>query len=801
MSWSHISAGGFLKGMSAVMAGICALGLTACGQQQGESIWEYEREPAGESVTEEAVWQKAGFAAPGKPKEQQTLWAVRFQPWKHNSRVSVDEEKELIYLDSGVCGELFWYLGTESGAELCPEKEYVLDLYDTVSGENTVKSFTPLELGLDSPMVLLCGMDMLDREHYVLRWTEYEQDEEGMCHQIVDGMIYTDLSGNSQTTDLREAYLEKGITREESAEAPTLQSINWHCDGRGNIYVIDQKEDGSGGLYLFDPNGQSQMEYGSSPGQQLLEPLRTPEGELIFPVYDDTQKCYEFLWADREAGKLRSLGQMAADSPLIVQMYGMQGEDIYYRRREVNRESIIKWNSKSGTQEQIFDFQAAGIDVNYRTMLALREGQLPVLRLTKYKEGKPREWISALAKEKPAENGTVRVADLVSGGESKARVAACAPLASMETPDFNFEYEDVSSEEARDRILAELSQGKGPDLLYVSIEDMYMLEEKGLLYPLGELIPRELMEVILPGALEIGTVDGKLVGVPAGVRAETLAVSGDTWTEDTWRLEDVIALIEEGKLTGAIRNVPDYMMGKYTTPSVTMLELEKYALADSFLIDWENRKCHFDDERFIRLLELTGTDLSGVPVDSEVWLNEGKDVLLGHFSNVAEFLDFFAHMETEGGVIVGYPTEGSCGSYLTAEGGVLVVNGNIARKEAAVCFLETLLGEELQAKSYSMCMSVRKLIPEDYIVEEATGRLVFMGGKYAPEVPVFENGDTSLHRAQAFLESCVASPHSYFQINRIIAEELADMYASDKSPETTADNINRRVQLYLDETG
>ena len=100
-----------------------------------------------------------------------------------------------------------------------------------------------------------------------------------------------------------------------------------------------------------------------------------------------------------------------------------------------------------------------------------------------------------------------------------------------------------------------------------------------------------------------------------------------------------------------------------------------------------------------------------------------------------------------------------------------------------------------------MCMSVRKLIPEDYIVEEATGRLVFMGAKYAPEVPVFENGDTSLHRAQAFLESCVASPHSYFQINRIIAEELADMYASDKSPETTADNINRRVQLYLDETG
>ena len=765
------------------LALVCVLCLSACGQQDGTG---QQTDPVSESVH-------------GAAGEEQTLWAVQFQPWEHKSSTDPDGEKELVSLDSGVCGELFWYLGAEPYMDSRLKTAYVLDIHDTTSGENTVKRFTLPDLGLDSPMGVLDSMDMLDREHYVLRFADYEQDEEGMYRQTADRMLYTDLTGISRTVDLWEFYLEKGIIREEAADMPALRAVNWHCDGKGNIYVVDVKEDGSGGLYLFDSSGNLLLEYEEWQEQQIGEPMRTPEGELVFTVYDDAENSYAFLWADREAGELRSLGRMEARSPFIVQMYGMQGEDIYYRRSEAAQESIVRWNSRSGRQEQIFDFRAAGMDVGYRTMLALREGQLPVLRLTRYRDGKPREWFAALTEEKAAGDGVVRVADLTAGGESKARVAACAALATMETPGIVYEYEDVSSPEARDRIMAELTQGKGPDLLFVSTEDMRMLEEKGLLLDMGELIPRKLRDEILPGALEIGTVHGKLLGIPAGVQAETLVVAGDVWTGDNWRLEDVIALMEAGKLSGAIRNLPDYMMGKYTPPSLTMLELTKYSLADSFLIDWDNRKCHFDDQRFVSLLECAGTDQSGALVNREAWLNGGRDVLLGHFTNISDFLDFFVHLETEGGRIVGYPTEGSGGSYLTAEGGVLVVNANMGRQEEAACFLEILLGEELQAKQYSMCLSVRRLCPDDYIVEEESGRLVYMGG-YAPrEMPVFGEGDTSLHRAGAFLESCGAAPPNYSQINRIIAEELAAMCAGNQTAEAAAGVINSRVQIYLDE--
>lgn len=775
------------KNITTLLSCIVLSLFSGCGQPADAPL-----QPEGETVS----WSTEEIAAPEEPETEQTLWTEQYLPWEHKSRGTAGEE-ELSYLDSGVHGSRFWYFGTVLAADgmrvFGSRGEYVLEIYDTAAGECTVKRFSPAELGLEGELGFLSGMDMLDGDHYMFRWMDYEQDDEGLYHQTVDRMVYTDFAGDLQTADLWETYLEEGILQESLTELPLWQSLNCRCDGKGNSYVITQKDNGSSRFYLFSKSGELLREYKGS-GQLLTDPLRTPDGELILSVYNSREKYYEFLLADTTEGELRSLGTIEASTPYITQMYGMLGEDIYYRSLAGTEngagEGIVRWNIQSGRQEWLFDFQAAGIDTGYRTMLALTEGQPPFLRLTKFKEGKTEEWLTSLTDQKPADDGIVRVADLTGSGE---RVSECAVQASLQTPDFHYEYEDASAQETRDRILAELSQGKGPDLLFVSLEDMYMLEEKGLLLDIGELIPGELQDKLLPGALEIGTVDGRLLGVPAAVRAETLVVSADTWSGDTWKLEDVIDLMAKGKLAGTIRS--PYVMSDYLTPSLTVSTLISRSLADSFLIDWENRKSHFDDERFIRLLELTGTDLNGTPQETESWLNGGQNILWGYFTVEHNFLEFFEHMEAENGKIVGYPTEGACGSYLAADG-VLVVNANIDHKEAAACFLETLLGEEIQSKTNSPCLSVRKLSPEDYLIQEESGRITYLGGQ---EVPVYEDGTTALHRGAAFLEGCTAPPSGYSQIMRIISEELSAMYAENKSPQTTAEIINSRVQLYLDE--
>ena len=762
--------------------------LTGCSRQADM--------PSRQETEQNVQWQTVGFAPPEKLEEEQTLWAGQYQLWEHKSQDTDTGDEELIPLDCGVCGELFWYLGGEPAVDGMPirgaERKYVLEIYDAISGETMWKRFTPGDLGLSGKEGILYSMDMIDREHYVFRYTDYAQDEEGMYRQIEDSMVYTDLVDEFSSVDYREIFLEKGIEQEEVTELPLLKVINWGCDGKGNLYVTDYQENGSSLFYLFDISGELLLEYEGAVGQQLVDPLRTPEGEVILPVYDENGKCYEFLWADTAERKWRSLVSMEAGQPYIEQMYGMLGKEIYYRSSQGADTGIVRWNIESGRMVRVFSFRTAGIDLGYHTMLALREGQTPVLRLTKYREQEQREWLTVLTEQKTPEEGTIRVADLTGAGE---RVEACAAQASMETPCYNYTYEDASAQEMRERIMAELSQGKGPDLLFVRTEDLYVLEEKGLLLELEELIPGELREELLPGALELGTVDGRLLGVPASVCARTLVVSGDTWSEDTWRLEDIISLMEEGKLTGAIRN----MAGQYYPPSLTVISLINHSLGDSFLIDWETGESHFDDERFIRLLELTYTDMRGTPAEDEKWLEGGKNIVEGYFTGESDFLDFYVHMEAENGRIVGYPTEGASASYLVPAGGVLVVNANIAQKEAAACFLQTLLGEEMQWKKYPLCMSVRRLSPEDYLVEQEDGRLVFMGGYHAPEVPVFEDGTTPLHRAEVFLENCVASPPLDFRLIRIISEELDAMYAENKSPEMTAEIINSRIQLYLDE--
>ena len=81
----------------------------------------------------------------------------------------------------------------------------------------------------------------------------------------------------------------------------------------------------------------------------------------------------------------------------------------------------------------------------------------------------------------------------------------------------------------RDRIMAEMAAGKGPDILYVNRDDMMLLQEKGVLCDLSDMIPRETKDVLIPGALGLGTVDGQLVGLVLSVEFRTMATPFEVW--------------------------------------------------------------------------------------------------------------------------------------------------------------------------------------------------------------------------------------------------------------------------------
>lgn len=88
--------------------------------------------------------------------------------------------------------------------------------------------------------------------------------------------------------------------------------------------------------------------------------------------------------------------------------------------------------------------------------------------------------------------------------------------------------EEGEEEAFRNRVMAQIAAGEGPDLMLVSAEDMQILAEKGALMDLTELISEETMEQLFPCVIEDGTVDGKLLGMTMRLWVDTMITADGT---------------------------------------------------------------------------------------------------------------------------------------------------------------------------------------------------------------------------------------------------------------------------------
>ena len=723
--------------------------------------------PVQETPEKKVDWKTEGFQVGENIEINQTLWAGEYIPWEH---VALDDDYERVaHLESGVCQNLMWYLGigvTREGAYVSGvQGQYILEIYDTVTKEYQVKYFTPSELGLADERGYFIGMDMVSPGSYMFRWAGFTQDEEEMVTQTSDVIVFSDLAGKNRSVDLYSIFLEEEIEAYEPEIMPSWPSEKCHVDGKGNIWLTKSKKFGGFVFYLWDENGQKRLEYESEEDMIVTDFLRTDEGDLLLAVFNNTDSTYDFWCIDGQQGKVVPLTKKKMQGPLISQVYGLYGNHLYYRTinpETHNGEGLVKWNIGNGEETWEYEFQINGLN-DYRTMLTCDEKENLTLRLLKTKDDTVKDWIVPLVENQPEEEGTIRVADLAGKG---GIIEVGTTEASMEHPSLRFTYENASTEEKRTRVLAELTQGEGPDILFVSMEDYDTLAGKGVLQDMNPMLSGELREQLLPGVLEIGNRDGQLLGMPVGVNVEAFAAMRGKLQGSKDTLEELISLMEAGELTAALRS--PYIMTNYLDPEMTVYMLTQYSLNKSFLIDWEKGVSHFDDKRFVQLLKLAQEDMSR-NVTKE-W--QDTDLIWAYIFIENDLVDFVTHMEKANMELIG--PDGSVGNgYLSPDGGLLVINKNSTNKEAARLYLEVLLGRKIQTQTNKLCLRVRKIEPEEDSKE--------------------------LLKAKEFLESCQVEPRTYTHISRIIAEELNTMYEDGKEAEQVAESIHRRVQLYLDE--
>lgn len=750
---------------------VCLLCLAGCQKDGAEQ----------ETSTEETTmlydidWKTGSFAAAGEPKEEPGLWPAEYIKWDHEH----DPELNLRSSSSQVFEDRIYQLNTFATKNT--GYRYLLEIYDTSSMQITVTEIDDIIPDTDGSFI--ADMSVIDSGTYAFLVMKYERSEADTLELVQADIVYTDLEKEIDRVDLMPAVREKG-----------LEDIyqECQCDALRNIYLRELKGNTvSNHLLIFDRNGSLWMDQSLEKSDEIMSPFRTPEGNLIFPVNNRRKKTSRLVFFDSEEKEMRVLAKLDEES--IKQLDGVQGTELYYE----NYYGIVKWDLVSGDRTLVFSFEENSVPRVYNTMLVFRDGQTPVFRMyTVINSNRKEDWLMVLAEQEPEKAEPLQVVSLNGNPDS---VRDCVALASRRNPGLSFTYKSCADKDQKDfrtRIMAELAAGSGPDILYVSLEDMRRLQDMGALADLDSFLTGETKDRILPGIIELGTVDGVFVGIAPDMDVDSVVTLKSIWEPDAWKLEDIIGLLDTGDFTGI------FCQGTISfAPQAQLKWLTMFGLQESVLIDWETRESHFDGDLFLKILELARTYGSDNPSEGETWLGVGGCLGQPLGASINTFNALYEEYGDEYH-FVGWPTRGSSGNYLNSQG-VLVVNRDTANSEAVSAYLSCLLEDEIQYP-YSVIpkYSILKVSLEDIETMEITAEGFEEETRFFwkdHRLLIKEDDTTTLQDYKDFLESCIPRPENYGDIVNMVWEEAQSYIAGDKSAKEVARIVDSRIQLYLDE--
>ncbi len=377
-----------------------------------------------------------------------------------------------------------------------------------------------------------------------------------------------------------------------------------------------------------------------------------------------------------------------------------------------------------------------------------------------------------------------------------------ASLLSTRSSQLDIEVEtvaDTDTESTRDRIIAEMISGKGPDLLLVSTADFQILAEKGLLLDITAAIETDTRQAMFGNVLDLGSVNDTLYAIPQDLSYHTLITSDTVWTADSWTAKDVMTLLEKTEHPAN----PILFFGRKATSSELLSKILLPDLENSPFLDFEKGICYFDSEAFIQILELCKQ--YGAPtLDSTEYISGSRNMLMQgevitYTISLYDGLAAFSQAMNEYGTavhIVGFPDSGT----QILSNTYLVVNARTTQYAAVKEYLNFLLSYENQ---YTLVHPVRKDVFENRLTKDPVSGMYYMpltlDNSHSALIQPKPNGDSYLEEYLAFLENAQPTNNSHAAVWDIIYQELNTYLNSGKSASDTAAVIQSRVQLYLDE--
>ena len=665
----------------------------------------------------------------------------------------------------------------------------------------------------------------------------------------------TDSKWNYPSTDIGGSYL-----MHVAADGSTIASIDlsdtnaddtedgmssnlssFAVDAAGNLYVSDYNN-----IYVLDAEGNVQFKLDGSQYNGSLYRLNAQQvGVMWYNYTDDVNAADEngqyFVPIDLETKDWGEKVKLPSNVWSILP--GDDVYDFYY----ADNNNIFGYTAKTDTKEKLVDWLACDVDTNNMNGYAMLSDSR----------------VAALMQDWNTDPTTYQLivlhrVDASEIKEKKVLTLACMyldwNLRSMivEYNKTNDEYRinvvDYSEYATDDdynagvtKLTTEIISGSVPDIFLTSNLPIDKYAAKGVVADLntfmdgGNGLSRDYFVPQVMSALE---KDGKLYELPTSFSVQTAyALSSIASQYDTWNVaavQDAMTQLQEGAT----------VFSNGWTKNTALSNCLSRNL--SAFVDWTTGKCEFDSEAFQQLLAFCNSfpaetsdgdgaiayaSSADIAVDDAMWdsdatrITNGKQLMstIGMYSFDSYIWNVYAIRDKI--TFTGYPTEDGSGSSFELQM-PMAISSVTKYPDAAWDFVCSIIKKmnTIDENNYYYGFPISQaafdaemtdIMTEQYQLDE-NGEQVDWDGDGEPDKAIrgsyetMENGETVYKDVYALTQEdidqilgVINNTHSVYDYDQeildIITDEVAAYFAGDKDVQTTANMIQSRVNLYVQE--
>ena len=665
----------------------------------------------------------------------------------------------------------------------------------------------------------------------------------------------TDSKWNYPSTDINGSYLmhiaADGSTiasldlsdtnNEDNEDGMSGNLSSFAVDAAGNLYVSDYNN-----IYVLDAEGNVQFKLDGSQYNGSLYRLNAQQvGVMWYNYTDDVNAADEngqyFVPIDLET---KDWGEKVKLPSNVWSIFpGDDAYDFYYTYNN----NIYGYAAKTDTKEKLVDWLACDVDTNNMSGYAMLSDSR----------------VAALMQDWSTDPTTYQLivlhrVDASEIKEKKVLTLACMyldwNLRSMivEYNKTNDEYRinvvDYSEYATDDdynagvtKLTTEIISGSVPDIFLTSNLPIDKYAAKGVIADLntfmdgGNGLSRDYFVPQILNALE---KDGKLYELPTSFSVQTAyALSSIASQYDTWNVaavQDAMTQLQEGATVFSDGWTKNTALSNCLSRNL------------SAFVDWTTGKCEFDSEAFQQLLAFCNSfpaetsdgdgaiayaSSADIAVDDAMWESDATRITNGkQLMSTIEMYSFDSYIWNVYAIrdkitFTGYPTEDGSGSSFELQM-PMAISSVTKYPDAAWDFVCSIIKKmnTIDENNYYYGFPISQaafdaemtdIMTEQYQLDE-NGEQVDWDGDGEPDRAVrgsyetMENGETVYKDVYALTQEDVdqilgvinstSSVYDYDQeILDIITDEVAAYFAGDKDVQTTANMIQSRVNLYVQE--